>query len=189
MKTEENKELKEKILKEVGYYVPYICKSNEWSNKAHQDIISLGNLQLSKKPLKDNWGDDWNDNPSDCNSGSAYDNDLWLELETNKKVIYTKEDILKVIDLTFDEVTKQAEKRFIEIIEESEMHGQIILDVQILDDERIRKSINPTAEEEKELIKEEYETKILSARIEERNKVCQEIKQKLTNHIPKEKGK
>jgi hypothetical protein len=96
---------------------------------------------------------------------------------------------VKKLNNVIDETTKQAEKRFIEIIEESEMHGQIILDVQILDDERIRKSINPTAEEEKELIKEEYETKILSARIEERNKVCQEIKQKLTNHIPKEKGK
>jgi hypothetical protein len=162
MNTEENKELKKKILKEVGYYVPYICKSNEWSNKAHQDIISLGNLQLSKKPLKDNWGDDWNDNPSDCNSGSAYDNDLWLELETNKKVIYTKEDILKVIDLTFDEVTKQAEKRFIEKVE------------------RLDKQFKHTLNEESLLF---FEKRIVEKFYKKFNEIFSD-EQKLTNHTP-----
>jgi hypothetical protein len=84
--------------------------------------------------------------------------------------------ILKSNLQTIKSLAEEVEK----VINSLEKRGVIILNVKEVNDEMIRKSINPTNEEEKELLKEEYEIKISSAKIEERNKVCEEIKSKLS---------
>ena len=60
-------------------------------------------------------------------------------------------------------------------LKNKEKHGVFILDAKVVDDEMIKRALNQTHEQEIELLKEDYEIKIKSARIDERNKVCQEL--------------
>lgn len=77
------------------------------------------------------------------------------------------------------ETLKKASKKVEEIIKSNEKHGIIILDAQVVNDELLSRALNPTHEQEIELIKEDYEIKIKSARIDERNKTCQDLLKQL----------
>jgi len=108
MNTEENKELKEKILKEV----------RKWHNKCNEEY-----------PVKLEWDDG-------C--------------------------VKKAIDLTFEEATKQAEKRFIEKVE------------------RLDKQFKHTLNEESLLF---FEKRIVEKFYKKFNEIFSD-EQKLTNHTP-----
>jgi hypothetical protein len=86
---------------------------------------------------------------------------LFIELINQRKEFQNKiEEVLK-------EITKL------------EKHGVIILDAKVVTEEMISRALNPTKEQEIEILKEDFEVKIKSARIDERNKVCEELQEQI----------
>lgn len=59
------------------YKVVYFQTDYQEENYSQEDLINnkrkAGTLYLALDP-SESWGDDWNDNPSSCNSGEPYDN-------------------------------------------------------------------------------------------------------------------
>ena len=87
---------------EMGY-IHYLELSEEWSHKAMENIVELGRITLTHEPFKmlyrneeqELWGDDWNDNPADCNSGPPYGGER-ITLNAGDLVIIVKPTKLDV---------------------------------------------------------------------------------------------
>jgi hypothetical protein len=80
-------------------YCHYIYLSDEWEKKPMESIKVLATVTLTHAPNKmidkydgkerDVWGDDWNDCPASCNSGTPYGGDA-VDIEAGDLVIIIK---------------------------------------------------------------------------------------------------
>jgi hypothetical protein len=80
---------------------------------------------------------------------------------------------------TKTEKIKELKTKLKDTISKFEKHGVIILDIKAVNEEMISRALNPTKEQEIEILKEECEIKIKSAKIDERNKVCEELQEQI----------
>jgi hypothetical protein len=87
---------------------------------------------------------------------------------------------------TKTEKIKELKTKLKDTISKFEKHGVIILDIKAVNEEMISRALNPTKEQEIEILKEECEIKIKSAKIDERNKVCEELQEQIMKVVDEE---